>query len=532
MHQSNARSSSPHSSAVREREADPVARAVAGLRQRAGDAEQRGDAGGVVERGAEPAVVVGADDDRAGRVARQVADDVAAGGPGRDRRVHGHRRLDRAVREPRAERVAVAHPDRHHRRRPGVPVAVEAAERALGLEVGPALRGRHQHPGGAAQPELQPGVRRRAGALAPVDQHERAADVEPVQVAPPPAAGVDDPGADAAGRGRRGAAERGALDRAAVAGLEPRALEAPAVDRHLLDRDALEPDLAQLVRDVRGGLAVLGRPGHAEAERARADRGQALDHAAQVAGVDREAAGDRERLGAGRRREHRAGVGGRARPGDQPVEHRARPARLGVVGDRVGPDAEAGLVADRRERVRLPADEPDRVAGAEPVRPAGHDHVHAALDDHAGLLAGVRHRVADRPGARLEPQREEVDPALRAAGHHLVAEALELDDGAVAGAGHVDRRRLLAGEEVEQRGVERAAEAPQRAERRLARSALDLAQRGGGHADLVRELRERQRLCLPQAAQMHPELLPDLAVEAGHGRLTAAGIQVTLQHRK
>ena len=67
---------------------------------------------------------------------------------------------------------------------------------------------------------------------------------------------------------------------------------------------------------------------------------------------------------------------------------------------------------------------------------------------------------------------------------------------------------------------------------RLARPALDLAQRGGGHADLVRELRERERLRLAQAAQMHPELLPDLAVEARHGRLTAAGIQVTLQHLK
>ena len=215
-------------------EADPVARAVAGLRQRAGDRRaarrrrwrcrtRRGTSrrGGRRRRSAP------------GVVARQVADDVAARGPGRDRRVHGHRRLDRALREPRAQRVAVAPPDRHHRRRAGVPVAVEAAERARGLVVGPALRGRHEHPGGAAQPELQPDVRRRAGApcAQSISTSAPRTSSRSRSRAARPAAGVDEPGADAVGRRRRRAAERGALDRAAVAGLEPRALEAPAVDR-------------------------------------------------------------------------------------------------------------------------------------------------------------------------------------------------------------------------------------------------------------------------------------------------------------
>ncbi len=147
------------------REDDAMARAVADPRQRAGDAEQRGDTRGVVERGAEPAVVVGADDDRPRLVAGQVAHDVAASGGRRERGVDGHRGRERPVRQPLPQRGRIALADHHHRRCAGVPVAVERAERALRLEVRAVLRRGDDDAARPAQAELERGVRGPPGPL-------------------------------------------------------------------------------------------------------------------------------------------------------------------------------------------------------------------------------------------------------------------------------------------------------------------------------------------------------------------------------
>ena len=312
-HQSNARSSSPYSSAVREVKQMPVARAVAGGRERAGEREHRGDAGRVVERGAEPAVVVGADDDRPGASPGEEADDVVAGGARRDLRADGHRRLERTGGEPGAQRRGVMPADRHHRRRRRVPVAVERAQRAVGLEVGAAVGGGDDHPGGAAQAQLEADVGRAGGALGPVDEHERAAHVEPVELAPPRPAGVDEPARHAAPGVAGAPPERCALDRRPAAGHQLGAQEAPAVDLDLLDRDPAEPRRAQLARDVLGGRAVLRRAGDAEPERARAERGELVDDLAQVVRVQRQARALRP---AGRGRSARRGASAvRASPG-------------------------------------------------------------------------------------------------------------------------------------------------------------------------------------------------------------------------
>ena len=88
------------------REAERVARAVAGGGEAAGDREQCRDAGRVVERGAEPAVVVGADRRSARRPSRRVGSRPRCS---RGRRACGSRAAS-SLRGPGARRAASRRP--------------------------------------------------------------------------------------------------------------------------------------------------------------------------------------------------------------------------------------------------------------------------------------------------------------------------------------------------------------------------------------------------------------------------------------
>jgi hypothetical protein len=151
-----------------------------------------------------------------------------------------------------------------------------------------------------------PDVAQRERLLPPVDERDRAGQVEAVQAPRLGRTGVDEPRLDALARRRRDAAHRRRLD-AVPDGLERRPQEAPAVDGDLLDRDVAQPAVAQRAGGVLRHLAVLGRPGGAKAERARSDAREAFDGRAQPLRVDRQGTREGERVVRIRRRAQRAG---------------------------------------------------------------------------------------------------------------------------------------------------------------------------------------------------------------------------------
>jgi hypothetical protein len=184
-------------------------------------------------------------------------------------------------------------------------VAVEGADDALGLVEVRALRAVRDHADRAAQSQLERDVAQRERLPVPVDQCDRAGHVEAVTAPRLSRAGVDEPRLDVLARRRRHAAHRGRVD-AIADGVERGAQETPAVDGHLLDRHVSQAAVAHRARGVLRHLAILRGARRAEAERARADRGQPLDGRAQALRVDRQLAGECKRVVRFRLRAHRA----------------------------------------------------------------------------------------------------------------------------------------------------------------------------------------------------------------------------------
>ena len=265
-------------------EGQRVARARAGLGVCPGNGERGGDAGRVVERTAEPAVVMARHHERrASSPARQDSDHVSglrsAGQGGLE---HDPHPLPLVL--AKHPRVVLA--DRHRRRRAAVPDPVEGPERAGRLVVRPVLARRHDEAERAAQPRLEGDVVRPQPLLDPLDEHDLAGDVESVELPPARAACEDQLRLDPVRPGLGDAPERRAFE-ALAAGLDIRVHESPRVDRHRLLDDVREPQRPQLTREERGRLALLRRARHAEPEGVRAEALEPLDDASQVVPIDR-----------------------------------------------------------------------------------------------------------------------------------------------------------------------------------------------------------------------------------------------------
>ena len=256
-------------------ERDRALRADARLGERARELERDRDAGRVVERGAEPAVVVAGDDRRCAPRRRPGSSPttfaasalaLAAARAGRPAPLPAVASFG-AVLLAGSSRTAGPRRARSRRR--------SRARPAPGRTARPAAR-RATIAAGPAQAELEADVVRPEPRDLPLDERDLAARRRA--------------GRAACGRRGRRATSSPSTPFAPVSGTPPKdahstrdpvreldvgLLEPPAVDRHRLLDDVLEPERAHLAGDEVGRLALLGRARDPEAERVRADRRRA-----------------------------------------------------------------------------------------------------------------------------------------------------------------------------------------------------------------------------------------------------------------
>jgi len=222
------------------------------------------DGARIVERRAEPAVVVAADDRRRA-VLRAGKDPDDVRGLRRAARRIEHQ-ADARSRCSRQSRGILAS-DRHARHASLVPDPVERPERSVGLVVGASAGRRGDHRRGTAEAELEPDVVWPQALDEPVDEDDLAAHVHAVELLAAAAPDVDELPRDTRSARFRHAAEGSGFESLPVLQLDECVLEAPRVDRNRLLDDVRQPGGAKLGRDERRGCTLLRRPGDAEPER-------------------------------------------------------------------------------------------------------------------------------------------------------------------------------------------------------------------------------------------------------------------------
>ena len=167
-----------------------------------------------------------------------------------------------------------------------VPARHRRAQRIRALEAGASVPRGHHHRHRAAAAQLEADLADSDRCRSPVDQRDRATQIEPVEAVAATVADEHQPAGDAGlWRGRR-AGHRRARVAAAARHPQRRITKPPAVHRHLFEADVGQPDRPHFGRHQLGHLALLRRPRRPEPERMRAHRRDRGHHPPQQGVVD------------------------------------------------------------------------------------------------------------------------------------------------------------------------------------------------------------------------------------------------------
>src|SRR5205823_14555433 len=226
--------------------------------ERARERQRHRNCARVVERRAEPAVVMPRDDRRrAVATAGEDADDVRRLGARCERRGQDDAYVRVAL---RPQRGSILFADRHTRWRFGVPETVEGSECFRRLVVRAPGRGSDDHRGCAAQAELEPDVVRPQPLDLPVDQRDLAGNGDAVELLPAAPADVDEATFDTVWPRLRNPTEGCALEAVTALELDERIEQTPRIDGHGLLDDVRQPGTPELISDEGGRLPFFGSP--------------------------------------------------------------------------------------------------------------------------------------------------------------------------------------------------------------------------------------------------------------------------------